>query len=129
MPERVRLRGPRAGGCLRWGDTFRYWTPYGLTRLPAAVGDGLREYEGCISADGTRHDYHHADGRITVCHVRYMTLAEIMETCQRALTGDHTPSMRSTAPTARFLRVTGDDARATWPAGASLDSRVRLTLC
>jgi hypothetical protein len=29
-------------------------------------------------AYGARHDYHHADGRITKCHVRYMTNTEIV---------------------------------------------------
>lgn len=56
-----------------------------------------------------RHDYFHGDGRVTVCHVRLMTLPEIIETYERALTGDHTPAMGMVG--ARFLKVTVDDVR------------------
>jgi hypothetical protein len=92
----------------RWGNPFAYRTETALARVPAAVGDGAWEYEGRISADGMRHDYHHADGHVTVCHVRYMTMAEIVETYRQALTGNPTPAMRSAG---RLLRVAVDDVR------------------
>lgn len=121
MSERIQLRRvkgwrlpPNAVSVARptkWGNPFAYRTGSGLARVPAALGDGPWEYEGRISADGMQHDYHHADGRVTVCHVRYMTMAEIVETYRRALTGDLTPAMRSSLPSGRFLKVTVDDVR------------------
>lgn len=97
----------------KWGNPFGYLQYTGLARVPAVIGDGEWEYEGRISADGTRHDFHHPDGRVTVCHVRYMTRAECVDTYRRMLTGDLTPSMRFAAPGGRFVRdqVTMDDVR------------------
>jgi len=95
----------------KWGNPFGYRKDTGLARYPAALGTGEWEYEGRISADGMRHDYHHADGRITVCHVRHMTRAEIVETYRRALTGDLTPSMKAAWAGCRILPVTVDDVR------------------
>ena len=119
MPERIQLRRTRGWRLppnavsvarpTRWGNPFAYKTERALARVPAAVGDGPWEYEGRISADGARHDYHHADGRITICHVRYMTLAEVVETYRRALTGDYSPAMRMSS--GRFLKITVDDVR------------------
>ena len=119
MAERIRLQRtkgwrlpPGAVSVARptkWGNPFAYRTDRGLARVPAALSDAPWEYEGRISADGARHDYHHADGHITVCHVRYMTMAEIVETYRRALTGDYSPAMRMS--NGRFLRVTVDDVR------------------
>ena len=121
MTERIQLRRvkgwrlpPNAVSVARptkWGNPFAYRTHHALARVPAALGDGPWEYEGRISADGMQHDYHHPDGRVTICHVRYMTMAEIVETYRRALTGDLTTAMRSSLPSGRFLRVTADDAR------------------
>jgi hypothetical protein len=123
MPDRIQLRRikgwrlpPGAVSVARptkWGNPFAYRTPRALARVPAALSDGPWEYEGRISADGARHDYHHPgpDRRVTVCHVRYMTLDEVVETYSRALTGDLTPSMRSASPSGRFLDVTVDDVR------------------
>lgn len=69
----------------KWGNPFELGTRQGLARVPAVSYPGREwEYEGRISADGMRHDYHHPDGRITICHVRYMTRAEVVE-CFRAL--------------------------------------------
>lgn len=83
----------------RWGNPFEFRTPHGLARVPAVEDPGAEwEYEGRISADGTRHDYHHPDGRVTVCHVRYMTRAECVETYRRALTGNDSAAMRSAFP-------------------------------
>lgn len=95
MPGRIQLRrvkgwrlpegAVKVARPTRWGNPFRLNTEYGLARVPAVHHpDKAWEYEGRISADGARHDYHHADGRITVVHVRYMTAAEVVE-CYRAL--------------------------------------------
>lgn len=120
MPERIQLRRVKGwrlppGAVLarptKYGNPLAYRTPYALARVPAVDGDGPWEYEGRISADGTRHDYHHPDGHITVCHVRYMTMDEIVETYRRALTDDPSPSMRMACPSGRFLRVTAADVR------------------
>lgn len=120
-PERVQLsrrkgwRMPQGAVSVarptKWGNPFGYRKHTGLCRVPAALGDGEWEYEGRVSADGMQHDYHHPDGRVTVCHVRYMTMAEIVETYRRALTGDLTPAMRSASPSGRLLKVTVDDVR------------------
>jgi Domain of unknown function (DUF4326) len=85
----------------KWGNPFGYRQHTGLARTPAVDGDGEWEYEGRISADGARHDYHHPDGRITVCHVRYMTRAEVVETFRLALLGQDTPAMRAAFPSGR----------------------------
>ncbi len=86
----------------RWGNPFQHRHYTGLARVPAALSDAPWEYEGRVSGDGARHDYHHPGGRITVCHVRYMTPAELVETYRRAITGDLTPSMRSASGSGRF---------------------------
>lgn len=121
MPERIqrqRTKGWRmpdntvyVGRPTRWGNPFRFRTYTALARVPAVDGEGDWEYEGRVSAHGTRHDVHHPDGRISVCHVRYMTRAEIVETYRRALTRDLTPAMRSASPSGRFLDVTVEDVR------------------
>lgn len=120
-PERIQLRRvkgwrlpPGAVSVARptkWGNPFAYRTDRALARVPAALGNGEWEYEGRISADGVCHNYHHPDGRVTFCRVRYMTLPEVVETYWRALTGNLTPSMRSASPSGRFLPVTAGDAR------------------
>jgi hypothetical protein len=94
----------------RWGNPFAYRTDRGLCRVPAALGDGEWEYEGRISADGMQHDYHHPDGRVTVCHVRYMTRAEVVECYRRLLERDLTEAMRMTLGGWR-LPFTVEDAR------------------
>lgn len=68
----------------RWGNPFRYRTYAGLARVPAIDGSPW-EYEGRISADGARHDYHHPDGHVTEHRIRYMTRAECVEVYERAL--------------------------------------------
>ena len=75
----------------KWGNPFRLRTGYGLARVPAVVHPMAWEYEGRISADGMRHDYHHDDGTVTVCHVRYMTAAETMECYLQYITGGGWP--------------------------------------
>lgn len=95
-PQRIQLR--RSSGWrkpegavvvsrpTKWGNPFGYRTRDGLARVPAVETPGAEwEYEGRISADGMRHDYHHPDGTITICHVRYMTRAEIVQTYRAAL--------------------------------------------
>jgi hypothetical protein len=120
MAERIQLRRTRgwrlpAGAVVVarpsiWGNPFGYRKDTGLCRVPAALGDGPWEYEGRISADGARHDYHHGDGRITVCHVRYMTRAEIVECYRHLLLRDLTEAMRMTLGGWR-LPFTVEDAR------------------
>jgi hypothetical protein len=104
MPERIQLS--RAKGWRKppgaivvsrpskWGNPFGYRKYTGLCRYPSALGDGDWEYEGRISADGMRHDYFHPDGRVTVCHVRYMTRMELAECYRRLLLRDLPPPMR-----------------------------------
>jgi hypothetical protein len=92
-----------------WGNPFAYRTPYGLARVPAVeTPSEAWEYEGRISADGTRHDYHHPDGRVIVCHVRYMSRAECVETYRRALVAP-TPQLHLFARPGK--RITIDDVR------------------
>lgn len=86
----------------KWGNPFGYRTHTGLARVPAVIDPTAEwEYEGRISADGMRHDYHHPDGRITVCHVRYMTRAEIVQVYRAVLLGDD--------PTRRLGRWVGKE--------------------
>lgn len=112
MPERIQLqrtkgwRKPEGAVVVarptKWGNPFGYRQHTGLARMPGACDPAAGwEYEGRISADGARHDYHHPDGRITVCHVRYMTRAEVVETFRLALLGGDTPSMQSAFPGGR----------------------------
>jgi hypothetical protein len=73
----------------KWGNPFAVGGRSGLARVPAIHhADHEWEYEGRISAAGMRHDYYHADGRITVVHVRAMTAAECVECYRALLVGD-----------------------------------------
>jgi hypothetical protein len=112
MPERIqRKRTPGyrmppgavyVGRPTKWGNPFGYRTHTGLARVPGVCDPAAEwEYEGRISADGARHDYHHPDGRITVCNVRYMTRAEVVLMFRLALLGEDTPAMRSAFPSGR----------------------------
>lgn len=90
--QRKRTKGWRmpdgaiyVGRPTRWGNPFVVGTSNALARVPAVRHpDQPWEYEGRISADGMRHDYHHSDGRTTVVNVRAMTVDEVVE-CYRAL--------------------------------------------
>jgi hypothetical protein len=120
VPERIRLS--RAKGWrlppgavsvarpTKYGNPFGYRKDTGLCRYPAALGDGDWEYEGRVSADGERRDYHHPDGRVTVCHVRYMTRAEIVQCYRWLLLRDLPEAMRMTLGGWR-LPFTVDDVR------------------
>lgn len=112
MPERIQLqrkkgwRLPEGAVSVarptKWGNPFAYRQHSGLARMPGANDPGAEwEYEGRISADGARHDYHHPDGTITVCHVRYMTRAEVVQTFRLALLGQDTPAMQAAFPSGR----------------------------
>ena len=68
----------------KYGNPFVYRTPVALARVPALDGSAW-EYEGRISADGMRHDFHHGDGRVTRHDIRYMTRAETVELYEKAL--------------------------------------------
>lgn len=79
----------------KWGNPFGpLRTRRALARVPAVDHPGHEwEYEGRISADGMRHDYHHPGStwespKVTVCHVRYMTAAESVECFRALLAGD-----------------------------------------
>ncbi|RNL66260.1 DUF4326 domain-containing protein [Nocardioides marmoriginsengisoli] len=79
----------------KWGNPFKLRHHTGLARVPGATDPTAPwEYEGRISADGSRHDYFHPDGRVTRCTVRYMTPAEVVDCFRRLLTGSLSPSMR-----------------------------------
>jgi hypothetical protein len=56
-----------------------------LARVPALDGSAW-EYEDRISAAGMQHNYFHPGGKVTVHHVRFMTLAECVELYEKALT-------------------------------------------
>lgn len=72
----------------KWGNPFRLHGNSGLARVPAVYyPDREWEYEGRISADGMRHDYHHPGGEVTEVHVRWMTASEVVE-CYRAWVTD-----------------------------------------
>jgi hypothetical protein len=95
-----------------WGNPFQHGQYTALARVPAALDPTAEwEYEGRISADGADHAYHHPDGRITHCKVRFMTWEEIVETFERALTGNLTPAMRTSVPSGKFLSYTIEDVR------------------
>jgi len=70
----------------KWGNPFGPIRTYrALARVPAVDRpDQAWEYEGRISADGMLHPYHHPDGRVIPCRVRYMTAAEVVQ-CYRSL--------------------------------------------
>ena len=118
MPERIQLRRTKdwrkpEGAIVvsrpsRWGNPFAYRTRVALARCPALDGSPW-EYEGRISADGMRHDYHHPDGHVTEHHIRYMTIAECVELYERALV-EPTPQMHLFDRRARRW-LTVDDVR------------------
>ncbi len=68
----------------KWGNPFAYHSRDALARVPALDGSAW-EYEDRISAHGMRHDFHHSDGRVTVHHVRYMTITECVGLFRQAL--------------------------------------------
>lgn len=120
MPERIRLQRTKGwrmppGAVMvsrptKYGNPFAYRTERALARVPAALSDAPWEYEGRISADGMQHDYHHPDGRVTVCHVRYMTRAEVVECYRWLLLRELPEAMRMTLGGWR-LPFTVDDVR------------------
>jgi len=106
MPERAVY----VGRPTIYGNPFKYRTEQALARVPALDGSAW-EYEGRISADGIRHDYHHADGTVTVHHVRFMTRAETVETYRRALVTP-TPHLHIGRPGGGGWRLTVEQVRA-----------------
>lgn len=95
----------------KWGNPFAFQTRNALARVPALDGSPW-EYETRISANGMRHDCHHPDGRITVHHIRYMTIDECVDLYRQALTSPTPQVHLSWRPdhnkAARWLSV--DDA-------------------
>ncbi len=96
MPERIQRRRTKGwrmpegavyvGRPSRWGNPFAYRSDMGgLVRYPKPSSPDVFEYEGRISADGKRHDYYGADGKVTKFWVRYATRAEIVELFRRTL--------------------------------------------
>lgn len=96
----------------KWATPFRYCGQSGLVRYPAALSAAPWELEGRSSADGAYHPYHHPDGRVTPCRVRYGTRAELVELFRRALLREPDESIRMTwGADDRAVSVTVDDVR------------------
>lgn len=96
----------------KWGNPFAHRNRMtGLVRYQPATPDVV-DFEGRISADGTRHDYYAADGTVTEFWVRWATHAELVELFRRTLL-DPTPGMVAAWPSrgGRFTRFTVDDVR------------------
>lgn len=111
--HRARVDGPLpddtvfVGRRTKWDTCFRYRTPSGLVRYRPADPDTY-EYEGRISAHGTRHDVHHADGTYTVFRVRYASRAELAELYRRTIL-DPDPGMVGAYPSNRGHLITFRD--------------------
>lgn len=76
----------------KWGNPFKLAERTALARVPAIdFPDQPWEYEGRISADGMRHDFHHPGGAVTEVHVRYMTRAEIVDAFRALVNGGGWP--------------------------------------
>jgi Domain of unknown function (DUF4326) len=123
VPERIQL-SRAAGGHLpagavvvsrttRWGNPFIYRSTRGLARVPGVFGGGDWEHEGRGSADGVRHVIHHGDGRVDVCHIRYMTRLELVDGFRRLLLGDEPwpPGLAGSLLSTRTLGFAPDDVR------------------
>jgi hypothetical protein len=75
-----------------WGNPFVLNDRSGLAREPAIHNQGKSwEYEGRVSAAGTRHDYFHSSGKITPVTVRYMTREELVLCYRSYVTGGEWP--------------------------------------
>lgn len=96
----------------RWGNPFRFHHYTGLVRYRPSAPEQW-DYEGRISADGTRHDYFHPDGSVTEFWVRYASRDELVQMYRATLLAP-TPSMQSAHPGRRghFLHVSLDEIRA-----------------
>ncbi|WP_054246412.1 DUF4326 domain-containing protein [Rhodococcus jostii] len=71
----------------RWGNPFTLGGPNGLACVPGAVTGADWEFEDRISAAGMRHDFFHADDRVTRCEIRNLTRGEAVALYREALTG------------------------------------------
>nr|WP_063786601.1 DUF4326 domain-containing protein [Rhodococcus opacus] len=97
MPQRIRrqrTKGWRMPECAvyvgrgsRWGNPFTLGGPNGLACVPGAVTGADWEFEDRISAAGMRHDFFHADDRVTRCEIRNLTRGEAVALYREALTG------------------------------------------
>lgn len=88
-------------GASIWRNPYSFRSRHGLARVPAAEGDGPWEYEDRSTAAGNRHDFSHPEGHVpprTVCHVRYMTREECLDTYRRVLTGELGPALNHHKP-------------------------------
>lgn len=106
MPERIQRRrtagwrmpdgAAYVGRGTRWGNPFAFRSATtGLVRVPGVLTGRDWEFEGRISGHGTRHDFHHGDGRIDVVHVRWATAEELVELYRRALLREDDASFRA----------------------------------
>lgn len=101
----------------KWGNPFRLGDEgsglvhFGPGHLERFGRDW--DYEGRISAAGTRHDMWFSRSDVVETHVRQATRAELVELFRLTLT-DPTPGMRSAWPSraGRFAKFTVDEARA-----------------
>lgn len=119
----------------KWGNPFQLHDGVsGLVREPGALTGQSWEFEGRISAQtcitsfawsrirgigstglwwGAWHDYHHPDGRITVCYVRYATPTEVVELYRRALLSEPDAAIAASwGRNARPVKPTVEDVRA-----------------
>uniref|UniRef100_UPI003F65B855 DUF4326 domain-containing protein n=1 Tax=Rhodococcus opacus TaxID=37919 RepID=UPI003F65B855 len=71
----------------RWGNPYTLGGREGLACVPGAVTGMDWEYEDRISAAGMRHDFFHADDRVTHCEIRNLTRTEAVALYREALTG------------------------------------------
>jgi hypothetical protein len=119
-----------------WGNPFGpLRTPRALARVPAVDHPEHEwEFEGRISANGMRHDYHHPGGRVTEVHVRWMTAAESVE-CYRALLHgdgrwplDFAHSGRNHPHLSRVAEVAGKDLACWCPLSSPCHADVLLEL-
>lgn len=89
MPERIQMTRNKPWRHLspdavivdrrtKYGNPFELGKRTALARVPAAMSDAEWEYEDRISAPGMRHDFFHADGRVTRHTIRLMSLDEVL---------------------------------------------------
>nr|WP_250776399.1 DUF4326 domain-containing protein [Rhodococcus sp. MSC1_016] len=96
MPQRIQRRRTKGwrmpdgavyvGRGSRWGNPFTLGGPNGLACVPGAVTGADWEFEDRISAAGMRHDFFHADDRVTRCEIRNLTRDDAVALYREALT-------------------------------------------
>lgn len=124
MPKRIQMTrqrpwradnpdAVRVDRTTKWGNPFRR---DGLACVPGAMTGSDWEYEDRISAPGQRHDFFHADDRVTRCEIRELTRDEVVLLFREQLTGNGSHLRGHSARRAglrwRGERVTVADVRA-----------------